>query len=216
MTVRSRWTQWRRPERWTITQSADIVYQEVLKPRGYRRRGNNFYLEDFLHREVSFFAARWHAAHDRTLVVAFELKWVGLPDTLGGWHTVNESIGGSVRRGFRQPRVTDDTLDPRVIAMVKGPVLDFLVRPSSAQWVIDTILTTGALPIDRRCNPQGGTVGHATFAAWGAVALGDAERCAHALALAKSQSKDWSPDWHTGFADAIDRGWSELHGHPRP
>ncbi|MGC4174140.1 hypothetical protein [Demequina sp.] len=218
MDLTRRWNTWRRPERWTIKQSADVVYREVLKERGFKRQGNNFYREDFLRREVSFYAARWRAAHERTLDIVFTLGWAGLPDEVAGWQTINVTIGGAVKKEFRQPRVAGGSLDPRVVEIVGGPVLEYLNRPTTPEWVIDTILASDALPVDPRCHAHGGTVGHAVFATWGAVAIRDSERCALALDRARSQAEaaSWKPDWHLGLVEAVDKGWQEIHGIMRP
>ena len=61
---------------------------------------------------------------------------------------------------------------------------------------------------------------HYTMAAWGAVLLGDAERCERGLTLAREHLLAHGPASSITFAveeeRAVDRTWLALHGAPRP
>lgn len=174
-------------QRWSITKSAGALHREVLRPAGFDRRGTVCSKDDFLRRTVYCHAARFLPPEERTLIVGFGLEWVGLPVAdLPEWAHVG--VGGFLAEQYLQPTTGDAELDPKVVAEVAGPVLDYLERPLSPTQYVDQLLAYDGSDHPALFVTVDPSV-HYYCAAWGSVLLADADRCSEALVRADRASR---------------------------
>jgi hypothetical protein len=163
--------------------------------------------DDFVSREVFFYAERFLPPQDRTLVVSVHLTWLGVPDV------GHRSVGGEFERRFLQPLVGDTELDPELVAAVAGPVLDYVNAPTTAQGFIDQLLEFG--PRARGIFVPYPPLVHYLAAAWGAALIGDVARHAAAVELVTASDPDAPPEAHealTAELRAMDAFWLDRHG----
>jgi hypothetical protein len=70
------------PQRWTISRVVGRVHRDVLKPRGFGRRGNVCTLADALIRQVRFNTQPWAAPEQKGIQALLIVMLPGLPDPI--------------------------------------------------------------------------------------------------------------------------------------
>lgn len=211
--------------RWTISRSANALHRQVLQPADYERRGTTCLRTDFLVREVTFQAARFMEPEERTLVVGFNLSWAELA-AADAPRSGYSQVGGDLRDAFPQPWSTEKTLSPLLLAEVATTVLDYLEAPSSPSQFVDQLLSYREQERTDYVVPYSESV-HSYCAAWGALLLGDAERCQQALTQARrltlegpdGQNEEWlkrTLEWHREEIALIDAAWATRFDVARP
>lgn len=205
-----------------MTKCATVLHHDVLQAHGFERRGTTCSRDDFLHREVSFSAAPYLPPEERSVTVGFSVGWLGLPDDLPEFsYTV---VGGQLRTAYLLPEAGTGALDPELVEAVAGPALEYVIRHTSPDAFIDWLLNYREEVNDPRMLVPYAPSVHFTAAAWGAVLLGDAERCERGLALARHDLFSRGPASAAAEKRAslgeversVDRTWLALHGTPRP
>lgn len=198
-------------ERWSITHSAAELHRSILRPAGFARRGATCVKQDFLVREVRFHATRFVPPEDRSLQVSFGLSWRGAP---------NGQLGGRALREFVQPLVGEDELDPELVALVGGPVLDHLLVGATPEELLATLLTPGSLERPGLESTYS-DLQQLWCAAWGAVVLGDEATCRQALGRARAEARTEDGDgdgrftrWFEDDLRVLVADWENRYGRP--
>lgn len=203
--------------RWTAAQSAAFVHDRLLAPRGFERRRTRSERRDFVERAITFYTL--NDGDDSVLFVSFDLAWAGMPAGVpeDAWTTV----GGTLRKTYPQPSVAEHALDGELMDSIEGHVLEYLMRPQSPIELVDQLLgyEEKKHPVLDHQNMYPSA--HYMAAAWGALLIGEADRCAQGAQRAREEiDREGVPAtlaYHLEHQiEVVADLWRVLHGMPIP